>query len=267
MGGIDGAFQGNLVVVVFPIMDCSRGLGPCHMVAPEFENLPQEYPCIIFVKMYIDAPFQGRILINCGIHMPIFQFFRDGKEVDELELRLQGSKTFPILSAKVRLVFNKHKPADVEDEAVCLVVAPVRVRALCSHKGCTSQLRAGGLCSRHGAQQNSCSMEGYKRQAQKEGVCVTHGATTKRCGQEGCSKQVVRGGKCNSHGQSERLETFWGQCSKSPVKNFHFYDRMKMVDGDLVCGRYPCMSHSGKGVRCIAKGCMKYVRPMKGENR
>jgi hypothetical protein len=51
------------------------------------------------------------------------------------------------------------------------------------------------------------------------------------------------------------------------VKKFRFYDRMKMVDGDLVCGRYPCMSHSGKGVRCIAKGCMKYVRPMKGEKR
>jgi hypothetical protein len=42
---------------------------------------------------------------------------------------------------------------------------------------------------------------------------------------------------------------------------------MKMVDGDLVCGRYPYMSHSGKGVRCIDKGCMKYVQPVKGEQR
>jgi hypothetical protein len=40
---------------------------------------------------------------------------------------------------------------------------------------------------------------------------------------------------------------------------------MKMVDGDLVCGRYPCMSHSGKGVRCSAEGCMKYAQPVKGE--
>jgi len=51
--------------------------------------------------MYIDAPFMGRILRSCGIHMPTFQFFRDGKKVDELELRLQGEKTFPALSAKV----------------------------------------------------------------------------------------------------------------------------------------------------------------------
>jgi thiol-disulfide isomerase/thioredoxin len=71
------------------------------MVAPEFEKLPQEYPGILFVKMYIDAPFQGRILINCGIHMPTFQFFRDGKKVDELELRLQGANKFPALSTKV----------------------------------------------------------------------------------------------------------------------------------------------------------------------
>lgn len=189
------------------------------MVAPELEKLSQEYPGMIFVKMYIDAPFERRTLINCGIHMPTFQFFRDGKKLDEVELRLQGAKIFWALSAKVQSVFNKHKPADVEDETVCLVVAPVRARALCSHKGCTSQFQAGGLCSRYSAQQKSCSMEGCKRQAQKKGVCVKHGATTKCCGQEGCSKQVDRGGKCNSHGQSERLETFWGQCSKCPVKN------------------------------------------------
>ena len=85
-------------------------------------------------------------------------------------------------------------------------------------------------------------------QAQREGVFVTHGATTKRCGQEECSKQVVRGGKCNSHGHSERLALFGGQCGKCPVNFFHFYDRMKMVNGDLVCGRYPCMSPRGKGI-------------------
>jgi hypothetical protein len=154
--------------------------------------------------MDINAPFHVRILSRCGvhIHMPTLLFFKDGQKVGELRLRLEGSKQFPALRAKVQLVFNKHKPADVE------VVAPVRARALCSHEGCTSQFRAGGLCSRHGAQQKSCSMEGCKSQAQKEGVCVTHGAKTKRCGHKGCSKQVVRGGKCNSHGQSERPETF-----------------------------------------------------------
>ena len=71
------------------------------MVAPEFEKLLQEYPGVILVKMDINAPCQRRIFINCGIHMPTFQFFRDRKKVDELELRLQGAKTFPALRAKV----------------------------------------------------------------------------------------------------------------------------------------------------------------------
>ncbi len=88
-------------------------------------------------------------------------------------------------------------------------------------------------------------MKGCTCQAQKEGVYVRHGAKTKRCDHKGCSKQVVRGGKCNIHGESERPQTlFSGQRSKCPLKS----NIMKMVNGDLVCGRYPCMSHSGKGV-------------------
>ena len=100
-------------------------------------------------------------------------------------------------------------------------------------------------------------------QAQKEGVCVTHGAQTRRCDYEGCFKQVVRGGKCNSHGQSERPQMVSGRCSKCPI----FSNTMQKVDGELVCVCYPCMSHSGKGVRCIARGCNKHVRPVKGETR
>ncbi len=106
-----------------------------------------------------------------------------------------------------------NEPAADEEEAARFV-APVKLRALCSHEGCKNQFRAGGLCHRHGAQRRACSMEGCMSQAQKEGVCVTHGAQTRRCDHEGCSKQVVRGGKCNSHGQSERPQMVWGQCSK-----------------------------------------------------
>ena len=155
-----------------------------------------------------------------------------------------------------------HEPAAVEEEAVRFV-APVKVRALCSHEGCKNQFRAGGLCYRHGAQRRACSMEGCMSQAQKEGVCVTHGAQTRRCDHEGCSKQVVRGGKCNSHGQSERPQMVWGQCSKCPT----FSNTMQKVGGDLVCVCYPCMSHSGKGVQCSARGYIKYVHHTKGEKR
>jgi hypothetical protein len=98
-------------------------------------------------------------------------------------------------------------------------------------------------------------------QARKEGVCVTHGAQTRHCDHKGCSKQVVRGGKCISHGQSERPQMVWGQCSKCP----RFSITMQKVSGDLVCVCYPCMDHSGKGVQCKARGCIKYVHPTKGE--
>jgi hypothetical protein len=106
-----------------------------------------------------------------------------------------------------------NEPAADEEEAVPFV-APMKVRALCSHEVCKNQVRAGGLCSRHGAQQKACSVEGCMSIAQKEGVCVTHGAQTRRCDHEGCSKQVVRGGKCNSHGQSETPQMVSGRCSK-----------------------------------------------------
>jgi len=52
-----------------------------------------------------------------------------------------------------------NEPAADEEEAVPFV-APVKVRALCSHEGCKNQFRAGGLCYRHGAQRRACSMEG-----------------------------------------------------------------------------------------------------------
>ena len=44
-----------------------------------------------------------------------------------------------------------HEPAADEEEAVRFV-APVKVRALCSHEGCKNQFKSGGLCYRHGAQ-------------------------------------------------------------------------------------------------------------------
>jgi hypothetical protein len=57
-----------------------------------------------------------------------------------------------------------NEPAADEEEAVPFV-APVKVRALCSHEGCKNQFQAGGLCYRHGAQQRACSMEGCMSQA------------------------------------------------------------------------------------------------------
>jgi hypothetical protein len=130
-----------------------------------------------------------------------------------------------------------NEPAAEDEEEAVPFVAPVKVRALCNHEGCKNQFRAGGRCSRHGAQRRACSiMEGCMSIAQKEGVCVTHGAQTRRCDHEGCSKQIVRGEKCNIHGQSERPQMVYGQCSKCPMVG----STWKNVGGDVVCVCYPC---------------------------
>ena len=53
------------------------------MVAPHFEAMANQYPNVIFVKVDVDA--QEKIAQMCGIRaMPTFQFFKDGKKVDEL---------------------------------------------------------------------------------------------------------------------------------------------------------------------------------------
>jgi hypothetical protein len=128
-------------------------------------------------------------------------------------------------------------------------VAAVKVKALCCFEGCNNQIRAGGVCSRHGAKQiRTCSKEGCTKQAQSRGVCVAHGAKTKLCSHEGCTRQVVQGGKCKDH--AGPAETFDGSCS---TEGCHNIGAMIKVNKVLVCKRYPCMSHSGKGVQCSAK--------------
>ena len=45
----------------------------------------------------------------------------------------------------------------------------------CSHEGCTSHAKTGGLCIRHG-ERKVCSHEGCSKYAEKGGVCRSHGA-------------------------------------------------------------------------------------------
>ena len=123
-------------------------------------------------------------------------------------------------------------------------VAAVKVKApLCCFEGCNNQIRAGGVCSRHGAKQTrTCSKKGCTKQAQLRGVCVAHGARTKRCSHARCTKQVVRGGKCKDH--AGPVETFHGSCS---IEGCHNSGVLIKVNKMLVCKSYPCMSHIGKG--------------------
>lgn len=54
------------------------------MMAPHFEKMSQEFAGMaIFVKVDVDS--QDKIAQMCGIRaMPTFQFFKNGKKVDEL---------------------------------------------------------------------------------------------------------------------------------------------------------------------------------------
>lgn len=132
------------------------------------------------------------------------------------------------------------------------------VKPLCKFEGCKNQIRAGGVCSKHGSKRmRACSKEGCTKQAQSGGVCVAHGAKTKLCSDEGCTKQVVRGGKCKNHAGS--ADTFYGSCSAEGCKRV---GQMTKVNKVWVCKEYPCVSHSGRGVKCSAQGCPKYVKPM-----
>ncbi|KAL7471698.1 hypothetical protein ACHAXS_011996 [Conticribra weissflogii] len=69
----------KLVVVDFTASWC----GPCQRIAPRFEAFAETYPNASFVKVDVDA--QSDIAQECGIRaMPTFQFYRDGRKVDEL---------------------------------------------------------------------------------------------------------------------------------------------------------------------------------------
>ena len=75
-----------------------------------------------------------------------------------------------------------------------------RARKICSHEGCTTQARKGGICIKHGAEQKRCSHYGCANAALNRGVCISHGAVRKSCNVEGCANKVNKGGVCVRHG-------------------------------------------------------------------
>ena len=57
--------------------------------------------------------------------------------------------------------------SELADEEKTLISVKLKAKALCCFEGCDNQIRAGGVCSRHGAKQTrrTCSMEGCTNQA------------------------------------------------------------------------------------------------------
>ena len=72
--------KNSLSVVEFFATWC----GPCHAIAPTFISLAQKYKNIKFLKVDVDEG-KGIALQQSVSAMPTFQFFQNGKKVDELK--------------------------------------------------------------------------------------------------------------------------------------------------------------------------------------
>ena len=73
----------------------------------------------------------------------------------------------------------------------------------CSNEGCANQVRAGGVCIRHGAKVKVCSTDGCNNNIKQGGVCLRHGAKVKLCSHEGCTNYAKKKGVCWSHGANK----------------------------------------------------------------
>eukprot|EP01026_Neomeris_dumetosa_P046260 TRINITY_DN39359_c0_g1_i5.p3 TRINITY_DN39359_c0_g1~~TRINITY_DN39359_c0_g1_i5.p3 ORF type:complete len:151 (-),score=29.42 TRINITY_DN39359_c0_g1_i5:273-725(-) len=72
-------FGGKVVVVDFHAQWC----GPCKAIAPQYEQLAQQYPDVIFLKVDVDQ-LPG-IAQSCSVSaMPTFQAFVKGQKVGEV---------------------------------------------------------------------------------------------------------------------------------------------------------------------------------------
>ncbi|CUA67409.1 hypothetical protein RSOLAG22IIIB_03052 [Rhizoctonia solani] len=86
---------GKIVLIDFHATWC----GPCHMIAPEYQNLANANPGIIFTKVDVDAV--PELSEQYGIRaMPTFKVVKDGNETDELR---GASKD------KLNALIEKHK--------------------------------------------------------------------------------------------------------------------------------------------------------------
>eukprot|EP00884_Botryococcus_braunii_P020849 jgi/Botrbrau1/7448/Bobra.0083s0019.1 len=71
--------SGKLVLVDFSAEWC----GPCKMISPVFEELSEQYPDFIFLKVDVDC--LSAVAVRAEISaMPTFQVYQDGAMVEQL---------------------------------------------------------------------------------------------------------------------------------------------------------------------------------------
>ena len=100
-----------------------------------------------------------------------------------------------ILGAKIAILAEMCRIGDVIHMLYLTVMTQIR-----RWKGCTNQVRCGGMCMKHGAKKKLCSSDGCTNGAVNGGVCKTHGAKVKLCSSEGCTNYSKKGGVCIKHG-------------------------------------------------------------------
>ncbi|KAI9136432.1 thioredoxin-like protein, partial [Paraphysoderma sedebokerense] len=70
--------QNKLTVVDFYAVWC----GPCKAIAPKFESFSSTYSNAAFIKVNVD---DLNVAASCSVRaMPTFQFYRNGKKIDEV---------------------------------------------------------------------------------------------------------------------------------------------------------------------------------------
>uniref|UniRef100_A0A7S2IGF8 Thioredoxin domain-containing protein n=1 Tax=Helicotheca tamesis TaxID=374047 RepID=A0A7S2IGF8_9STRA len=72
--------SGSLVVVDYSTTWC----GPCKVIAPKFDELSDQYPDAVFLKVIGDAsPDASKLMKREGVRsVPSFHYFKDGEKVE-----------------------------------------------------------------------------------------------------------------------------------------------------------------------------------------
>jgi len=139
------------------------------------------------------------------------------------------------------------------------VSVPRRWIYICKHKGCTSQVRNGGVCITHGAKPTICTYIGCTKSSNKGGLCFRHGVKV-YCSHTGCRYLAQKGGVCVRHGE-RRPPRIYKICSHKGCTSQG--QRKGLCNKHAILkGTYKICSHEGCTFQGQRKGglCSKHAQ-------